>query len=289
MSDVVHDAPDADPHAAPPPAPDAIRLDGAVALVTGATRGLGAAVARAFAARGASLVLTARDGVLLRTVVRSLHAAGAPEVLPVAGDLADPDVVRRAADAARARFGRLTCLVNNAARLGPRVAIADYPEAEWDATLAVNLTAPFRLIRACLPLLRAAATPGGLGPTIINVSSGVGRRGKARWGAYAVSKFGIEGLTQVLAADLADGPPDAPPPVVALAINAGPTRTAMRAAAYPQEDPATVTPPEEVARVFVWAAGSPDARVYHGQTVDAQAILAAWRPRAAPPDRPGGP
>jgi NAD(P)-dependent dehydrogenase (short-subunit alcohol dehydrogenase family) len=109
------------------------------------------------------------------------------------------------------------------------------------------------------------------------VTSGVGRVGKARWGAYAVSKFGLEGLTQVLAAELAEGPPDAPPAITVLAINPGPTRTAMRAAAYPAEDPATVTPPDEVARVFVWAAGHPDARLHHGESLDAEVLLEAWR------------
>lgn len=253
----------------PPQAPDAPRLDGAVALVTGATRGLGLAVARAFAARGASLVLAARDGSLLRTLTRSFREAGAPDVLAVTGDVAAPEVPARIAGAIRDRFGRLTSLVNNAGRLGPRVPIAEYPDAEWDATLAVNLTAPFRLIRACFPLLLTAAAAGGPAPTIVNVSSGVGRVGKAHWGAYAVSKFGVEGLTQVLAAEVGE--------LTVLAINPGPTRTAMRAVAYPEEDPATLTPPEEVARVFVWAAGSPEARRHHGQSLDAQALLEAWR------------
>jgi NAD(P)-dependent dehydrogenase (short-subunit alcohol dehydrogenase family) len=193
------------------------------------------------------------------------------------------------ASAVRDRFGRLTCLVNNAGRLGPRVPIADYPEAEWDATIAANLTAPFRLIRACLPLLRretmadGAPAPGfreagARAATIVNVTSGVGRVGRPRWGAYAASKFGLDGLTQVLAAELAEGPPDAPPPITVLAINPGPTRTAMRAAAYPQEDPATVASPDDIARVFVWAVGHPEAHVHHGESLDAQALLAAWGP-----------
>ncbi|HEY8370420.1 MAG TPA: SDR family NAD(P)-dependent oxidoreductase, partial [Thermodesulfobacteriota bacterium] len=197
-----------------------------------------------------------------------LLAAGAPDVLPVPADLADPEAPARVAAAVRDRFGRLTCLVNNAGRLGPRVPIADYPEAEWDATLAVNLTAPFRLVKACLPML--GAEPPRFA-SVINVSSGVGRIGKARWGAYAVSKFGIEGFTQVLAAET-DGRG-----LVVLAVNPGPTRTAMRAAAYPEEDPASVTPPEEVARVFLWCAAHPDAPKRHGASLDAPALLADWR------------
>jgi NAD(P)-dependent dehydrogenase (short-subunit alcohol dehydrogenase family) len=242
-------------------------MDGAVALVTGASRGLGAAVARAFAARGASLVVAARDGSLLRERARGFQAAGAPEVVPVAVDLTAADGPPRLALAARERFGRVTCLVNNAGRLGPRVPLADYADAEWDATLAVNLTAPFRLIKALLPLLRAA----GPGATVLNVSSGAGRVGKARWGAYAVSKFGIEGLTQVLAAEVrAEGSP-----VTVLAINPGATRTQMRAAAYPDEDPRTVPLPDEVAQAFVWAAASPEARARHGESLEARDLLRA--------------
>ncbi len=244
-----------------------LRLDGAVALVTGASRGLGAAVARLFASRGAALALVARDGGLLRNEARALLAAGAQEALPIPADLADPGAPARIADTVRSRFGRLTCLVNNAGRLGPRVPIADYPDAEWDATLAVNLSAPFRLVKACLPLLRAESPRFA---SIVNVSSGVGRTGKARWGAYAVTKFAIEGLTQVLAAETGGSG------LVVLAINPGPLRTAMRAAAYPQEDPATVTPPEEVARVFLWAAAHPEARARHGASLDAPSLLAGW-------------
>lgn len=246
-----------------------LRLDGAVALVTGASRGLGAAVARLFASRGAALVTVARDGGLLRTQARSLLAAGAPEVAPLAADLADPGAPTRIAEAVRGRFGRLTCLVNNAGRLGPRVPIAEYPEAEWEATLNVNLTAPFRLIKACLPLLRPYGSAGFA--SVLNVSSGVGRIGKARWGAYAVSKFGIEGLTQVLAAETTGTG------LLVSAVNPGPTRTAMRAAAYPEEDPATVAPPEEIAKVLLWAAAHPEAPATHGKTLDAPDLLARWR------------
>ncbi len=121
--------------------------------------------------------------------------------------------------------------------------------------------------------------PPKRGSSIINLSSGVGRTGKARWGAYAVSKFGIEGLTQVLAAETAT--PGQPQRLVVLAVNPGPTRTAMRAAAYPEEDPATVAPPEAVARVLVWAAGHPDATARHGASLDARTLLDEWR-REAP-------
>ncbi len=271
--------PDA-PHPAGPAAGLPLpRLDGAVALVTGASRGLGEAIARAFARQGAALALVARDGARLAALARDLEAAGSPGVLTVAADLTAPQAPQRLASAVRERFGRLTCLVNNAGRLGPRVLLVDYPDDEWELTLAVNVTAPFRLVKACLPLLRLPGGPGPA-PSLINVSSGVGRVGRARWGAYAVSKFAIEGLTQVLAAEVSPEPSAGSPGLLVLALNPGPTRTAMRAEAYPEEDPATLPPPEEIAPVFVWAAGSPAARRHHGQSLDAQALLAAWRGEA---------
>jgi len=127
--------------------------------------------------------------------------------------------------------------------------------------MAVNLNGPFFVIKACLPLM----TAGGEG-SIINVSSGVGRIGKPRWGAYAASKFGLEGLTQVLAAELQ------PLHIRVNAVNPGGTRTTMRAAAYPEEDPLTLATPEEITPVFVYLA-SDASRDVTGQSLEARDFL----------------
>jgi NAD(P)-dependent dehydrogenase (short-subunit alcohol dehydrogenase family) len=181
--------------------------------------------------------------------------------VPLQADVADRDQVKDLAGEIMRRFGRLHVLVNNASLLGPRVPLVEYPEEEWEAVIAVNLTGPFLVTKACLPLMTAA----GEG-SIINVSSGVGRIGKPRWGAYAASKFGLEGLTQVLAAELE------PLHIRVNAVNPGGTRTAMRAAAYPEEDPLTLPTPEQVTPVFVYLA-SDESRKITGQSLEARDFL----------------
>jgi NAD(P)-dependent dehydrogenase (short-subunit alcohol dehydrogenase family) len=121
--------------------------------------------------------------------------------------------------------------------------LASYPEEAWNDVLRINLTAPFLVTQALLPALRR-----GDSPTVIFISSGVGRKGGAEWGAYSVSKFGVEGLSQVWSDELQkEG-------IGVNAVNPGGTRTGMRAAAYPEEDPLSLPTPEEIAPVFVWLA-----------------------------------
>ncbi|MGH7379932.1 MAG: SDR family NAD(P)-dependent oxidoreductase, partial [Candidatus Methylomirabilales bacterium] len=171
-------------------------LTGRVALITGASQGIGQAVAAAFGREGAALVLCARQPGPLEHVAAALTGQGV-DVLALPAGLGRAADIVALAEAARRRFARLHVLVNNASALGPMVPLAEYPPEAWETVLAVNLTGPFLLTRACLPLLRAAG-----GGSVINVSSGVGRAGRKGWGAYAVSKFGLEGLTQVLADEL---------------------------------------------------------------------------------------
>jgi NAD(P)-dependent dehydrogenase (short-subunit alcohol dehydrogenase family) len=153
---------------------------------------------------------------------------------------------------------RLDVLIHNAGVLGPaKVPLAEYPQEVWQEVLRVNLTGPFVITQALLPALRK-----GEQPTIIFVSSGAGRSGRAGWGGYAVSKFGVEGLTQVWADELRQEG------IRVNAVNPGGTRTQMRAAAYPEENPLILPTPEEISPVFVWLA-RPDTRVT-GESLEAQ-------------------
>lgn len=236
-----------------------MRLQGKVALVTGASRGIGLAIARAYLQEGAAVALCARDAATLAAAAESLRSLeDEARVLARPCDVTRPEEVQGLIAAVEAAFGRLDVLVNNAAVLGPRVPIAEYPLEAWREVLEVNVTGVFLVTRAALPLMRR--TGGG---SIINLSSGVGRRGRARWGAYAVSKGAIEIFTQILAEELA------PEGIRVNAVNPGPTRTRMRAQAYPEEDPLSLPAPEEIVSVFVYLA-SDESREVTGQSLDAR-------------------
>jgi len=233
------------------------KLAGKVALVTGASRGIGKAIALAYAQEGAKLFICARRRAELARTAREIRAAGG-QASYLAADIGKATNVKRLVKAVQRRYGTIHILLNNASLLGPRVPIEKYPLAEWEKVLKVNLTALFLLTKEVLQLM----IPHREG-SIINVSSGVGRVGKARWGAYAVSKFGVEGFTQVLADELKDMN------IRANTVNPGGTRTEMRAEAYPEEDPLTLPTPEEITGVFVYLASSESAGVT-GKSFDAR-------------------
>ena len=230
-------------------------LEGKVALITGASRGLGRALALAYAAEGAKLVLNSRSEGSLKPVVGEAEGLGA-EVLAVPADVASDTDVEGLVNAAVDRFGRIDILVNNAGLLGPRVKIEEYPEDEWRQVIDANLTAPFLLSKAVIPHMPE-------GGSIVNVVSGVSIEGRAERGAYSVSKFGVEGLTQILAAELKDRG------IRANAVDPGGMRTEMRAAAYPEEDPQTKITPEENTAVFLYLA-SDESKDVTGQRFKAQ-------------------
>jgi NAD(P)-dependent dehydrogenase (short-subunit alcohol dehydrogenase family) len=211
------------------------RLDGARVIVTGASRGIGRALAEAVAAEGGRLVVTAtRRGNLERLLAR-LEQRGA-SAHPVALDLTDPASVRAAAAEAVAALGRVEGLVNNASLLGVRRPLADYPLDEWERVMAANVTGTLLLTQQVLP----AMSRGG---AVVNVTSGAA--GRATWGAYAVSKLALAGITGMLREELADRG------IRCVGVNPGGTRTAMRAAAYPDEDPATVPHPSARVAPFI--------------------------------------
>ncbi len=238
------------------------RLEGRAALITGASRGIGLGIARAFASEGASLFLCARGEDPLRRAADSLVATGVA-VGYSAADVSNPRDAERLAASALERFPDLEILINNASILGKRAPIAELDVATWDEVLRINTSSLFYVTRPLIPHLVAR----GRG-SIINVSSSVGRKGKPNWGAYAVSKFGLEGFTQVLAAELGSSG------VRVNSVNPGATRTEMRAAAYPDEDPLGLPAPEDIAEIFIYLA-SDESRSVTGQTFEARDYLKA--------------
>jgi len=220
------------------------RLAGRIALVTGASRGIGAAVARRFAAEGAHLVLVARTvGGLeeLDDQIRESSGEGDGEgatLVPL--DLREFDAIDRLGASLYERFGHLDVLVGNAGVLGTLSPVGHIEPAAWAEVMDINLTANWRLIRSLDPLLRRSKAGRA-----IFVSSGAAAGPNAYWGAYAVSKAALEMLVQTYAAEITKTK------VCANLIDPGATRTAMRAKAFPGEDPETLRTPEDIAETFV--------------------------------------
>jgi NAD(P)-dependent dehydrogenase (short-subunit alcohol dehydrogenase family) len=230
-----------------------------VALITGATRGIGKAVATAYVHEGARVFICARHQQEVAATVRELrHHSTEAQVDGCAGDVGKETDVSRIVDAAIEKFQTIDTLVNNASLLGPRVTLVEYPFGEWEHVIRVNLNGLFLLTQQVVK--RMIAQRHG---SIINVSSGVGRVGRARWGAYAVSKFGLEGLTQVLADEVKDFG------IRVNSVNPGPSRTEMRAEAYPDEDPLTLPTPEQITPIFVHLA-SVESENVTGQMLEAK-------------------
>jgi NAD(P)-dependent dehydrogenase (short-subunit alcohol dehydrogenase family) len=214
-------------------------MSNAVVIITGAGRGIGRATAELFAREGARVVLCARTGRELRATCSAIQAAGGEAIARVM-DIGSTRQARALVSLALRRYGRIDALINNAGILGPRVPLTRYPRRAWDKVLRINLTGTFAVTQA---VARAMARQGH--GCIITVSSSVGRVGRAGWGAYAVSKFGVEGLSQVLADELRSAG------VCAVTFNPGKTRTRMRAQAYPREDRSQLRDPSVAARALL--------------------------------------
>lgn len=233
------------------------KLRGKIALITGASRGIGRAIATAYAQEGADVFICARHDTDLQRAIADIRATDG-KARGCTGDVGDPAQARAIVQTALEQFGKLDVLVNNASFLGPRVPISEYPVSAWEDVVRINLTGSFLMIQEALKIM----IPQRRG-SVINVSSGVGRVGKARWGAYSASKFGVEGLTQVLADEVRQFG------VRANSVNPGPTRTEMRAMAYPDEDPLGLPTPDHVAPLFVYLA-SDDSVAVTGQSFEAR-------------------
>lgn len=210
-------------------------LSGRVAVVTGASRGIGQAAALALARAGAHVVALARTQGALEELDDSIRAEGGSATL-VPVDLKDFPALDRLGAALQARWGRLDILLANAGILGGLAPLGHYDPAAWDEVMAVNVTANWRLIRSLDPLLRASESGRA-----IFVSSGAAHKCPAYWGPYSISKAALEALARTYAAETATTP------VRVMLVNPGPLRTRMRASAMPGEDPSTLRAPADLA------------------------------------------
>ena len=232
-----------------------------IILITGASDGIGRALALHTASLGAQIILHGRNVSKLEKVydeIESIDGATRPSIAVMDLASADANSYKTLAASLTEEFGRLDGLVHNAGILGERYSIEQYDAVLWQQVMHVNVTAAFALTQVCLPMLQAAPDP-----SVIFTSSGVGRVGKAFWGAYAVSKFATEGLSQVLANEHRHDK------LRVNCINPGATRTAMRLAAYPAEDRDKLKRPEEILVTYVYLLG-PDSKGVTGESLDAQ-------------------
>src|SRR5262245_33109274 len=218
-----------------------------VILVTGVTGGLGGALARECARLGARVILSGRSVKKLEKVYDAIAAESKtlPFIAPLDLERADAAAYAELASAVHKEFGRLDGLVHVAGLLGERSPIEHYDVVSWVRVMHVNVNAAFILTQSLLPLLRASADA-----SVVFTTSGVSIRGRAYWGAYAVSKFAIEGLMQVLADET-----DTTTAIRVNSVNPGRLRTSMRSAAYPGEDPLSVPTPDAALATYTYLLG----------------------------------
>lgn len=244
------------PYIAPPDL-----LAGRIVLVTGATGGLGRAASLALAGHGATVILLGRALKKLERVYDEIEACGAPKPAMLVADLAvaGPPEYETVTQTIEQEFGRLDGVLHSAADLGVLAPLELYDLQTWQRVLAVNLTAPLLLTRACLPLLKRSEDA-----SVVFTSADVGRKARAYWGAYAVAAFGLEGMAQVLADELAENTH-----IRVNTLDPGPVRTNLRAAAYPGESPLAAPPPEAVMATYLYLLG-PDSGGVTGQALTAE-------------------
>jgi NAD(P)-dependent dehydrogenase (short-subunit alcohol dehydrogenase family) len=232
-----------------------------IILITGASDGIGRALALHAADLGAQVILHGRNVSKLEQVydeIEAIDGAARPSIAVIDLATADSSAYQSLADNLGKEFGRLDGLVHNASILGDRFSIEQYDAAMWQQVMHVNVTSAFALTQVCLPMLHESQDA-----SVILTSSGVGRTGRAFWGAYAVSKFATEGLSQVLADEHRHGQ------MRVNCVNPGATRTSMRLAAFPAEDRDVLKRPEDILATYIYLLG-PDSKGVTGQSIDAQ-------------------
>ena len=240
--------------------PDDILRD-RIILITGASDGIGKALALHAASLGAQVILHGRSVPKLEKVydaIEDIEGAPRPSIAVMDLESANAESYTTLAQSIEGEFGRLDGLVLNASILGERYSIEQYDAVLWQKVMHVNVTSIFAMTQVFLPLLQKSADP-----SVIFTSSGVGRTGRAHWGAYAVSKFATEGFSQVLADEHRHGK------LRSNCINPGATRTSMRLAAFPAEDRDALKRPEDILAPYIFLLG-PDSKGVTGESFDAQ-------------------
>jgi NAD(P)-dependent dehydrogenase (short-subunit alcohol dehydrogenase family) len=232
-----------------------------IILVSGAGSGIGKAAALSYAQHGATVILTGRTLSKLEAVYDAIENLDYPQpaIFPINFESAVEKDYQALRDAIEKEFGRLDGLLNNAGTLGKRTPLEQYPIDAWERTMHVNVTAPFMLTKTLLPLLTHDKPS-----SIIFTGSGVGIKGRAYWGAYAVSKGATENMMQVFA-DEAEGVSK----IRVNSINPGATRTSMRAEAYPAEDPNKLLNAEQIMNSYLFLMGA-DSESINACQIDAQ-------------------
>jgi len=232
-----------------------------VILVTGAGRGIGAAAALTYAAHGATVLLLGKSEDNLTRTYDAIEQAGHPKAAVIPFDLesALPHQYNKLAAMLEKEFGKLDGLLHNASIIGPRTPLEQLSGEHFMRVMQINVNAMFMLTSTLLPLLKLSTDA-----SVVFTSSSVGRKGRAYWGAYAVSKFATEGLMQVMADEV-----DGLTAIRANSVNPGGTRTDMRAQAYPGENPHNNPTPDAIMPVYLYLMG-PDSQGINGQAFDAQ-------------------
>lgn len=229
-------------------------------LITGAGDGIGRAVALACSQHGASVILLGRTVKKLEKVYDEIGHQGSPQpaILPLDLATATPSHYEQLAQTVEQEFGRLDGLLHNAADAGTLTPLEHYTPEMWFRVMQVNLNAAWLLTRACLPLLHKSTDA-----SIVFTTADVGRKARAYWGAYGVSCFGLEGMMQILADELA-----AEGKIRVNSLNPGTVRTGMRSRLYPGEDRDALPAPEQIMPTYLYLLG-PDSRGVTGRAVDA--------------------
>lgn len=229
-------------------------------MITGAGDGIGRVAAKTYAQYGADVVLVGRTREKLESINDEIvrKTAAKPLIVPVDLALLDEENAIRLCEGIQNVFGRLDGILHNASILGSKAPIEHYPYQEWTNVFQVNVHSQFLLTKVLLPLLLKSEDA-----SIILTSSGVGRKGRAYWGAYAASKFATEALMEILSDELSSSSK-----LRVNSLNPGATRTSMRAQAYPAEDPDLLPTPEDHMPLYLYLMG-PDSREVNGQKLDA--------------------
>ena len=233
-----------------------MKLKDKVALITGGATGIGKSIALTYAKEGAVVLIASRNESALSKAAEEIRKYSQADYIVC--DVSQIDDVTTLSRFVKDKYGRLDVLVNNASILGERQSIVNSSIDVWKSVIDININGTFYVTKSLLPLMIESHARA-----IINISSGVGREGRKEWGAYSVSKFGVEAFTQILSQELD------PHHICVNSVNPGRTRTKMRAEAYPNENPMTLPKPDGIMDVFLYLVDDQSNNIT-GSSFDAQ-------------------